>query len=188
MSNPTSNKIYGLGAEFDSVPAVYEAAKLFRDAGYQRWDVHTPFPVHGLDDAMGLGKSPLGYIVFFGGVAGLITAICLQFIPSSLLYPMIVQGKPTTWATIPAFVPIMFELTVLLSAFTTLFGMLLLNGLPRLNHPVFNWDRFAAVTDDKFFIVVEHRDPLFDLADTRALMERAGATHIAVIEEDPPAA
>ncbi len=184
MSTAANKKIYALGAEFATAPGVYKAAEMVRDAGYKRWDVHTPFPVHGLDAAMGLGKSPLGYIVFFGGLTGFLTAVCLEFIPSSILYPMIVQGKPTNWETVPAFVPIMFELTVLISAFTTLFGMLLLNGLPRLNHPVFNWDRFKAVTDDKFFVVIEHRDPLFDMQETRALLEKAGGTHITVIEED----
>jgi hypothetical protein len=182
MSNSTKmDDLWGVGAEFDSAAATYEAAKKVRDAGYHRWDVHSPFPIHGMDDAMGMGKSPLGYIVFIGGMIGFLIALSLQFIPSTFLYPMIVHGKPTDWATIPAFVPILFELTVLLSAFTTLFGMLILNGLPRLHHPAFNWDRFAAVTDDKFFIIIEKNDAEFELEKSTQLLKDAGGQHVTAI-------
>ncbi len=177
--------VYAIGAEYSTAADVYHAAEQVRDAGYTKWDVHTPFPVHGMDEAMGLKKSPLGYIVFGGGTLGFIIALSLVFIPSSFIYPLIVHGKPTDWTTIPAFVPILFELTVLLSALTALFGMLILNGLPRLNHPVFEWERFTRVTDDKFYIVIERRDQKFNEAATTALLQATGADLIETLYEEP---
>jgi hypothetical protein len=183
-SHSTSQTEYGIGAEFDSAAQIYHAAEKVRDAGFKHWDVCTPYPIHGIDHAMGAGKSPLGYIVFCGGAVGLLIAVLLQFIPSTFLYPLIVQGKPTDWATIPAFVPILFELTVLCSAFTALFGMLILNFLPRYHHPLFNWDRFTRVTDDGFFLVIEKRDPKYDEKAIRRLLEGNGGHHITVITDD----
>jgi hypothetical protein len=129
-------------AEVPSASALYHAAEKVRDAGYTRWDVYSPFPVHGMDHAMGLKKSWLSALVFCGGLTGLTIAALLQFYPSSIEYPLVVAGKPTNFFTVPAFFPIMFELTILLSAFTATFGMLALNGLPRWNHPMFNWNQF----------------------------------------------
>src|SRR4051812_40131394 len=105
------HKVYGLGAEFPTAGALLHAAEKIRDAGFSKWDVHTPFPVHGMDKAMGLGKSWLSAPVLIGGTTGLLTAVALTCIPSFALYPLIVHGKPVTWATLPAFFPIMFELT-----------------------------------------------------------------------------
>src|SRR5688500_16760315 len=111
-----SLKVYGLGAQFGSAADLLHAAERVRDAGFKKWDVFTPFPVHGMDAAMGLGKSWLSTPVLAGGTAGFITAILLTFVPSFFLYPVIVHGKPVTWMTTPAFFPIMFELTVLFAA------------------------------------------------------------------------
>ena len=105
----------------------------------------------------------------------------LEFGTSSFLYPLIVAGKPTNLYTVPAFFPIMFELTILLSAFTAVFGMLILNGLPRLNHQLFNWDRFKLVTEDKFFVAIESGDPKFSSRSVRDLLESLGATNITTI-------
>ena len=118
---------------------------------------------------MGLKHSLLGKIIFLGGLSGFITAVTLQFVPSSFIYPLIVMGKPTNLFTVPAFFPIMFEFTVLISAFTATFGMLIMNGLPRLNHPMFNWERFKRVSDDKFFCVIEESDPKFAAAGSERL-------------------
>ena len=113
MTNtPYGHKVYAMAAEYPSAAALYEAAKRVRDAGFRRWDVFSPFPIHGMDEAMGLGKSWLSGWVLFGGISGLLTAALLQFGPSSILYPLDVHGKPTGFFTIPAFFPIMFELTV----------------------------------------------------------------------------
>src|ERR1043165_4783678 len=120
-------KVYGLGAEFDSAASLMTAAEKVRDAGFSKWDVHTPFPVHGMDKAMGLGKSWLSAPVFIGGATGLLTAVLLTLIPPWGIYPMIVHGKPFNWATVPAFFPIFFELTVLFSAFSTVFALMIMN-------------------------------------------------------------
>ncbi len=184
MRTPRGNKVYGMGAEYASPSALYEAAKQVRDAGFKRWDVHSPFPIHGMDDAMGLGKSWLSAAVLAGGVTGFLTAATLTFGPSSFIYPLIVHGKPRDFFTVPAFFPIMFELTVLLAAFSAFFAMLIMNGLPRWYHPVFNWKRFERATNDGFFLVIEARDPRFTEAETRRLLEQTGGQHVTLIHED----
>jgi hypothetical protein len=181
MSHPV--KVYGLGAEFDSAADLMKAAEKIRDRGFSHWDVHTPFPVHGMDKAMGLGKSWLSAAVFVGGFLGLMTGLALATIPSFVLYPIIVHGKPYDWRTLPAFFPIMFELTVLFSAFTAVFGMFALNQLPRLHHPVFNWDRFKRFTDDGFLMVIEARDEKFSEVRTKALLEEIGGKNVTLIHD-----
>ena len=176
-------KIYGLGARFSSAAEIYEAAKKVREKGFRRWDVHTPFPVHGMDAAMGLGHSILGKFVFVGGVTGFITATLLEFIPSSLLYPLIVHGKPYNFFSIPAFFPVMFELTILFSAFTTVIGMFLLNGLPRWHHPAFNWDGFGRFSDDGFMMIIEAADPKFTETGTSEFLAELGAKDITLIHQ-----
>src|SRR5881628_3142669 len=117
MRTPTGHEVYGMGAEYPSAASLYEAAKIVRDAGFRRWDVHSPFPIHGMDEAMGLGKSPVSYVCFCGGLTGALFAVGLQVYTSLVDYPVIVHGKPVNMLTIPAFFPIIFELTVLFSAF-----------------------------------------------------------------------
>ncbi len=178
-----SRKVYGLGAEFESAASLMSAAEKIRDAGFSHWDVHTPFPIHGMDKAMGLGKSNLSAVVFVGGLLGFLTGISLVTIPSFFIYPMIVHGKPYTWATLPAFFPIIFELTVLFSAFTAVGTMFAMNQLPRLHHPVFNWDRFTRFTDDGFLMVIEARDSKFSESRTKALLEEIGAKNVTLIHD-----
>lgn len=170
--------VYAVVAEFNSASELYHAAEKLRDAGYKKFDVFSPFPIHGMDDAMGLRRSILGVVVFVGGLTGFLTAVGLTFIPSTFLYPLIVAGKPTDLMTVPAFFPIMFELTVLFSAFAALIGMLLLNGLPRHNHPLFNWDRFKKVTEDKFYAAIEAADPKFSELDSAEFLASLGGTRI----------
>ena len=180
----TEAPVYGVAAEFSCARDLFHAAEKIRDAGYRRWDVFSPFPIHGMDAAMGMRRSLLGQIVFLGGLAGFLLAVGLQFGPTSFLYPLIVAGKPTGLFTVPAFFPIMFELTILVSAFTAVIGMLLMNGLPRLNHALFNWDRFKKVTEDKFFVAIESGDPKFSDRSVRDLLESLGGTNITTIHED----
>lgn len=170
--------VYGVVAEFDSASELYHAAEKLRDAGYKKFDVLSPFPIHGMDEAMGMKRSILGIVVFCGGLTGFLTATGLTFIPSTFLYPLIVAGKPTDLMTIPAFFPIMFELTVLFSAFAAVLGMLVLNGLPRLNHPLFNWDRFKKVTEDKFYAVIESTDPKYSDEGSAQFLSSLGGTKI----------
>ena len=175
---------YGVVAEFSSASHLYRAAEKIRDAGYRNFDVFSPFPIHGMDQAMGLKRSLLGKLVFIGGLSGFLLAVGLEFIPSSILYPLIVMGKPTNIFTAPAFFPIMFELTILLSAFTAVFGMLIMNGLPRWNHPLFNWEYFKKVSDDKFFCVIETRDPKYSESTVKDLFESLGGENITRVQED----
>jgi hypothetical protein len=176
-------KVYGLGAEFQNAADLLRAVEKVRDAGFKKWDVHTPFPIHGMDVAMGLGKSWLSAPVLAGGITGLFTAVALTCIPSFQLYPLIVDGKPYNWKTLPAFFPIMFELTILLSAFTVVGSLLVMSQMPKWYHPVFNWDRFKRVTDDGFFIVIEARDPKFHEDKTRKLLEEIGGSHVTLIHD-----
>ncbi|HXM27657.1 MAG TPA: DUF3341 domain-containing protein [Chthoniobacterales bacterium] len=176
-------KILGVIAEFPSATALYQAAEQVRDKGYRFWDVHSPFPIHGMNKAMGLGKSPLGYIIFCGGLTGFLTAASLEFIPSSFLYPLVVHGKPVNFFTVPAFFPIMFELTVLFSAFTAFFGVFVMNRLPRLHHPIFDYEQFRRVTDDAFFLIIEASDPRFSETVTREFLEEIGGKDVTLLYE-----
>jgi hypothetical protein len=171
-------------AEFKSASALYKAAAKVRDAGFCKWDCHSPYPIHGLDAAMGLKRSILPWLVFCGGAAGTATAFALAYGTQVLLYPTVVQAKPVNVFSVPAFFPIMFELTILFSGFTTLFGLLALMKLPRLNHPLFASKQFHRATDDAFFIAIEARDPKFSPDGTRQLLEEIGGTSIELVEEE----
>lgn len=171
-------------AEFDTPATCLHAAEKVRDAGFTRFDVHTPFPVHGMDKAMGLKDSRLGWIVAAMALTGFTTAVSLITWANVISYPFVVGGKPPF--SIPSYAPVCFELTVLLSAFGAVFGMLGLNRLPRHHHPIFESDRFRAATDDKFFVSVECADPKYDESRTRELLESAKATHIEIVEDNEP--
>lgn len=176
----TTTKPWGLLASYDTTPDIYHACEKVRDAGYERWDACTPFPVHGLEHAMGLRPSKLPWAVLTAGLIGGISIIIFMVWASAYDYPLNIGGKPT-WS-IPAFIPITFEVTVLFSALTAAFGMLFINRLPQLHHPLFNNKNFERVTDDVFFIVVEASDPKFNLSETKALLEGTGAKLVEVVE------
>ena len=173
-------------AEFDGPASVLHAAEKLRDAGYKNFDTHTPFPIHGMDAAMGLPDSKLGLIVFPLGITGTATAFAMIWWMNAVDYPIIIGGKPPF--SIPSMIPIMFELTVLFSAFAAVFGMFHLNRIPRHHHPAFNSDRFGGFSDDKFFISVEGDDPKFDLEKTKKLLEGAHAKFLEVVYDDDKAA
>lgn len=167
---------FGLLAEFATPAALYEACEGLRDAGYTRWDAHAPYPVHGLDRAMGLAPSKVPWISLVLALGGAVGGMALQGWVSSVAYPLVISGKPFfSW---PAFVPITFELAVLGGAFGAVFGMFGLNQLPTLFHPLFGAARFERATDDGFFISVESWDPKFDAAGTADLLRSLGATHV----------
>jgi hypothetical protein len=169
-------------ARYESTSDVLHAAEKVRDAGYSCWDVHTPFPIHGMDRAMGLGDSRLGWIVLTGALAGLGTAYAMMYWMNGVDYRLVVGGKPPE--AVPSMVPILFELTVLFSAFASVLGMLHLNKLPRHHHPVFESDTFRSFSDDKFFISIEVEDPKFNVTRTRELLESSHASSVEVVEED----
>jgi hypothetical protein len=181
----TSRKrVYGYIAEYKSAAALYQAAEIVRDAGFKHWDCHSPYAIHGLDAAMGLKRSILPWFAFLGGLTGAITAFALAYTTQVVIFPTVVQGKPANIFTIPAFFPIIFELTILFSAFAVLFGLLSLIRLPRLNHPLFASSAFHRATDDSFFIAIEARDGNFSTLATRELLAASGGTHIELITEE----
>lgn len=161
--------IYGLLAEFDTPTQLVEAARKVRDAGYTKTDAFSPFPIHEMDDALGIKRSILPYLVFGGGVAGLVAGMGLQYFVHVIDYPLNVGGRP--FFSLPAFIPVAYELTILLAAFVAVFGMLFMNGLPQPYHPVFNVERFALATREKFFLVIESTDDRFEYAETKKFME-----------------
>ncbi len=169
----------GVLAEFDSPEALLAAAEKVRDAGYRRWDVFSPFPIHGMDEAMGVKPTILPWIVLGGGLAGLIGGVFLCWYtnaaplidglhPTFQSYAYLISGKPRF--SLPANIPVIFEATILLSAFAATFGMLGLNRLPQLYHPVFKRPEFARATQDRFFVAVDASDPGFDLNATTKLL------------------
>jgi hypothetical protein len=179
-------KPFGLLAEFEDVDTVLHAANNVRKAGFTRWDVFTPFPVHGMNQAMGLRPTILPMIALIAGVVGAATGIGLQLytmatnievLPVFLQgYPFIISGKP--FESIPAFIPVTFELTVLLAALAAFIGMILLNRLPRLYHPAFRSTRFRRVTTDRFFIAIEVDDPIYEHGRTESLLRELGASDV----------
>jgi len=172
-------------AEFETASGCLHAAEKVRAAGYVRWDTHTPFPVHGMDRAMGLKDSRLGWIVLAFALTGLTGAFVMMHWMNGVDYVTVVGDKPPgAPETMPSMVPIMFELTILLSAFGAVFGMFGLNRLPRHNHPVFGSERFRAATNDRFFISIEADDPKFDAVKTREFLEGTHPAHVEVIEEE----
>jgi hypothetical protein len=169
-------------AEFDTPDGIIHAAEKVRDAGYEKWDVHTPYPVHGMDKAMGLSDSGLGWIVLLCGLTGVSCAVLMMQWMNGYDYPLVIGGKPPD--AIPTMVPIMFELTVLLSCFGSVFGMFGLNELPKHHHPVFYSDRFEQFSNDKFFISIEVEDKKFDERKTKELLESAQPSFIELVEEE----
>lgn len=169
-------------AQFGSTADVLHAAEKVRDAGYTVWDTHSPFPIHGMDRAMGLKDSPLGILVFLGGTAGVATAVVMIWWMNGVDYPIIVGGKPPF--ELASSVPIMFELMVLFSCLTAVFAMFAINKLPRHHHPLFESERFRAATNDQFFISVEAEDPKFDVERTKSFLEQLHPTNVELVEED----
>lgn len=171
---------YGLIATFDQAADLYHAAEKVRDAGYRHWDCITPFPVHGLDKAMGLRRSIVPRISLAGGITGFCTGMSLIYFADAYANRLVVGGKPF-FSPLFAF-PVSYELTILFTAFATIIGMFVVNGLPMHYHPVLKYDKIARGLDDTFFIVIEARDPRFNLSNTKALLEKAGGKSIQELE------
>ena len=178
---PELSRPYGMVAEFETTSDVLHAAIRIRDAGFRRWDVHSPFPIHGMDAAMGLKSSPVGWFTFLGGVSGYTTGMLMIWYMNGFDYKLVVGGKPL-FSPFYSF-PVSYELTILFGSFGTLLGMFFLNRLPRLYHPLLKNRRFAFATHDRYYIVIETSDPKYSLTETRALLESAGSKHIEVVEE-----
>jgi hypothetical protein len=161
--------IYGLLAEFEESDRLVAAARAAHEDGYRNMDAYTPFPVEHLAEAIGFRTTRLPWLIFGGGVVGCLGGFFLQYWVSVLAYPENIGGRPlNSW---PSFIPVTFELTVLVAALTAVCGMLGLNGLPMPYHPLFNVPRFAQASRDRFFLCIEARDPRFDQEKTRRFLE-----------------
>ena len=169
-------------AEYDSPGTVLPAATIFRDAGYTSFDSHTPFPIHGMDAAMGLKDSKLGLVVFPMAILGCSLGFLMMWWMNGVDYPIVIGGKPPY--SLPSQIPIMFELTILFSALTTVFGMFAMNKLPRHHHPIFNSDRFRGFSDDKFFLSVESDDPKWHIERTKTLLDSTHPNHVELVNDD----
>ena len=171
-----ANNLYGIMAEFDTATELVDAARAVREAGFRKTDAFSPFPLHEIDEALGIKRSVLPYLVFCGGITGLLSGIGLEYFVHVLDYPIIVGGRPHF--SLPAFVPPAYELTILFSALTAAFTMLVMNGLPRLYHPLFNVRRFEKASTDGFFLCIESIDSKFELEATRQFLKSLGAASI----------
>lgn len=177
----SGERVYGIVAEFPNPAVLSHAAEKVRDGGYKHWDVYSPFPVHGMDEAMGIKRTALPLIVAVCafGMAGL--GYLFQLYVTNNIYPLSVQGKPfDAWE---GFVPITFEFGVLGTAFSALFGMLIFNTLPRYHHPLLKKERFLRASDDRFFICIEAKDDKFDPTNLRSLFQHSGATYIDLVAD-----
>lgn len=169
-------ELLGLLAEFDNPHALMDASRKVRDAGYNKWDTHTPFPVHGIDAAMGIKWTILPWIVAACGLTGGTIAVGMQYWMNAVDYPFLISGKPLF--SIPASIPITFELSVLLAAFGAFLGMLGLNQLPKLYNPMFKSEAFKRATNDRFFISMDSRDPKFSEIDTGEFLKSLNPIHV----------
>ena len=173
------DKVYAAIGEFADPHDLVHAGRKIREMGYTKLDAMTPFPVHGIDDALGIPFSKLGWIVICVGLCGSATALLLLWWVGAINYPVVVGGKPLFDFTYA--IPITFELTVLFSAFASVIGMFALNGLPKLYHPSFNYKRSHRASDDRFLLVVEADDPKFDALQTVEHLRSVGASDVEVV-------
>jgi len=174
-------RLVGLLVEFETPEALIEAARRVRDASFTRWDAHSPYPVHGLDAAAGIRPTKLPWLVFVCGVAGAGLALLMQWWMNAIDFPFAISGKP--YFSLPADIPIMFELTVLVAAVGAVFGMLAFNGLPKLYNAVFSSARFKRATTDRFFISIDAVDPVFDAEQTGRFLESLGGVKVERLED-----
>ena len=174
------DKVYGVIGEFDDPDQLVHAGRKIREMGYQKLDAMSPFPVHGIDEAIGIPYSKLGWIVICFGLSGTATAELLIWYCGVISYPLVIGGKPLFDFTFT--IPIAFELTILFSAFASLIGMLAMNGLPRLYHPALNYKNSHRATDDRFLLVIEADDPKFDPQKSAEHLRSVGAAEVEVVE------
>ena len=168
-------------AEFENPARLLNAAEKLREAGFKKFDCHSPFPIHGMDDAMGLKRSPLGWIVGVVAFIALAGGVILEWWTSTIDYPIVISGKP--FFSYQAYLPVAFALGVLCAGGSALVAMLALNRLPRLFHPVFFSGKFTRASDDGFFVSIESADPLFDVDKTKAFLESIGGKDLEVLQQ-----
>ncbi|MCE9613491.1 MAG: DUF3341 domain-containing protein [Lentisphaerae bacterium] len=175
-----AKQLYGIVAEFDTTSAVLAAARQVRAAGYSKLDAYAPFPVHGLDEAVGAPPRALPKLIFCGGLTGGLAGFFMQYFACVIHYPLNIGGRPfNSW---PSFIPITFECTILFAALTAVLGMLALNGLPKPYQPLFAVPAFKRASQDRFFLCIKSRDPKFDASQSRRVLEQTGALGVYDVE------
>ncbi|MDQ8197214.1 DUF3341 domain-containing protein [Pelagicoccus enzymogenes] len=172
---------FGILAKFDTPADIMHAAEKVRDAGFKRWDVITPFPIHGMDGAMGLKRSWVPRFTIVGGTTGFITGMSMIFYTNAFDYKILIGGKPL-FSPFFAF-PVSYELTILFSAFASIIGMFILNKLPMHYHSALKADKVAEMSDDKFFLYIESEDPQFDDTKTRTFIEGLHPVEVSDMEK-----
>lgn len=179
MEIKKESPIYGVAAEYETPEALMEAAKRVREAGYLKIDAYTPFPIEGMSDALGIKDKWILILMLIGGFVGAFNGLLLQYWGSVASYPLNIGGRPIiSW---PQMVVIIFELTILTTALTGVFGMIILNGLPELYHPMFNVPNFNRASQDRFFLCIEQKDKQFNVDEITGLLEKTGALHISQV-------
>jgi ActD protein len=174
--------VYGVMGEFEEPHDLIHAVEKIRAAGYKRVNAYSPFPIEGLSEALGLKRNMVPLITLLGGLTGGLGGFFFQYWVSAITYPLNIGGRPlNSW---PAFIPVTFELTILGASLSAVFGMLALNKLPQPHHPVFNVHRFAHASSDRFFVVIESKDPKFKLEDVARIMQEVHAHHITEVSDD----
>ncbi len=173
--------VYGMTAEFETPEALMDAAEAARLAGFKKMDAYSPFPIHGLSEAIGFRSVAVPYLVFFGGLCGTFTGFTLEWYTQTIDYPLNVGGKP--FDSLPAFIPVAYECTILFAALTAVFGMFALNKLPQPYHSIFNAPGFARASQDRFFLAIEAVDPLYDAEATRTFLMEQNPINVAEVEK-----
>jgi Protein of unknown function (DUF3341) len=174
--------IHGVMGEFETPEQILAAVKAARAAGYKHIEAYTPIPVEGLSEEIGFRWTAVPLITLIGGLGGGLTGFGLQYWSAAITYPMNIAGRPlNSW---PAFIPVTFELTVLGASIFAVVGMLALNKLPQPYHPVFNVERFARASTDRFFLCIEARDPQFNLAESARFLQSLNAQHVSEVKDE----
>ena len=181
MEHEEKQSLHGVMAQFDNPNDLLSAAKKAFSAGYRKMDAYSPLPVHGLGDAIGYKRTRLPWLVFVMGILGGVAGYSLCYWTSVIDYPLNIGGRP--FHSGPAFIPITFELTILFSALTAAFGMLIANGLPQPYHPCFNVPSFSRASSDLFFLCIESADEKFELEDTTAFMESLNPQEVTSVDK-----
>lgn len=176
-----AEKLHGVVAVFETTGGIFHAAEKVRDAGFKNWDVITPFPIHGMDGAMGMGRSIVPVFALIGGLIGFFGGMAMIAYMNWMDYAIVVHGRPF-FSPMTSF-PVSYELTILLASFGAIIGMFVMNRLPMHYHPVLKWDKAHYASDDKFLLVIESTDPKFDLKKTKEMLAELGSKEIEELED-----
>lgn len=182
MKTEANSSIYGVMAEFETPEELIAATERAREAGYRQMDAYTPFPVEGMSEALAIKDKKVPLIMLLGGLFGCTAGFLFQYYCMVVDYPLNIGGRPLlSW---PLYIPVTFEFTIFCAAFSGIFAMIILNGLPQPYHPVFNAPNFERASTDRFFLCIEATDPKFELAGTREFMQTLGAQQVSEVEQE----